>query len=221
MSLNQGLMQNYVDLVKIKVEKNLNNRKPDMVLNDDIWGDSTLLVKSGRYLTESLINKLLNFGVKEVNVNFVKNDEEIIQNPDEIEFIRSQCALILENNLLNTAWLVRNLVDMGFKEKNIFITAEPNYINRYFRIKKINFIIAGFSLYEQCLRSINKYSLLRNTHAFVIMGKNDSLRKIKNDYNSDVKFLRQPLNPNIFSFHVNAALNDNLLNSYQEEVGIS
>ena len=220
MSSNQGLMQNYVDLVKIKVDKIVKNRKLDIVLNDDIWGESTLLVKSGKYLTESLINKLLNFGVKQVRVNFVKSDEEM-QDPDAIEFIKNQCALILENNLLNTAWLVRNLVDIGFKEKNIFITAEPNYINRYFQIKKINFIFAGFSLYKQCLRSINKYSLLRNTHAFVIMGKNDSLRKIKNDYNSDVKFLKQPLSPNVFNFHVNTVLNDNLLDFYQEEVSIS
>ena len=217
--MNKKSTSNYVDLVKLKAEKLFQNKNLGIFLNDDIWENSTLLVKGGRYLTEDLINKLLNFGVKQVDVDFIeKNDgnRKIIN-----DFINNQNVLIIENNLLEASWLVRNLVDIGFKEGNIFVTADYNSINRYFRIKKINFIFTGFSLYEKCLKCVNKYSMLKNTHAFVTMEKKDSLRKIERDYNSDVKFLRKPLNAKLFKRSIINALNHNLLDSYVEEERIS
>jgi|GEM_PF-2301141 len=214
---------NYVDLVRLKADKIFQNRKLNMVLNDDIWGRNTLLVKSGGYLTEDLINKLLNFGIKSVNVNFVENNDEneSAQDPIISQFIENQYVLIIEENLLNTAWLVRNLVDAGFSEKNIFITADYNSINRYFKIKKVNFIFVGMSLYEKCMKCVNKYSLLKGTYAYVIMENKDSARKIKSDYYSEVKFLKKPLNTRIFNNIINQALNYNLMEFYADKAWIS
>ncbi|HSA07551.1 MAG TPA: hypothetical protein P5556_10280 [Candidatus Gastranaerophilales bacterium] len=221
MTEKNASMNNYVELVKLKTEKILQNNDLDIVLSDDIWGKSTLLVKSGGYLTEELINKLLNFGIKKVPVNFVEKDNAHSETLLTKEFLKTQCVLILENNVLNSAWLVRNLVDTGFSQGNIFVTSDYNSINQYFKIKKINFIFTGMSLYEKCQRVLNKYSLLRSTHAFVIMEKQETARKIKQNFLSGVKFLKKPLNAKVFSFLLNNALQENLLNLYVEEVSVS
>lgn len=218
-SKSQG---SFVDLLKLKVDRIFQNEKLRIMLNDDIWENDTLILKSGRYLSEDLVNKLLNFGVKRVSVDFIeKKEEELNQDSLISEFVKSQNILIVEKNLLNTAWIVRNLIDIGFNEKNIFITSDHNSINHYFKVKKINFVFLGFSLYEKCMKSVNKYSMLKNTHAFVIMENKDSLRKIEKNYFSEVKFLRKPLGSKTFFSFVNRALNCNLLDFYTEEESAS
>jgi len=223
MALNTKSMNNYVDLIRLKAEKILQNKDFGITLNDDIWEQSTLLVKSGGYLTEDLINKLLNFGIKKVQVNFVKKEEEqTLEEQDFLgDFVKTQNALILENNLLNASGLVKKLVDMGFNKSNIFITANHNSINKYFRAKKINFVFTGLPFYKKCARCVNKYSLLRNTHAFVLIERHDSMRKVENNYASDVKFLRKPVNFKFLKILINKALNYNLQDFYAEEADIS
>ncbi len=221
MTISNKSQGNYVNLLKLKADKIFQNKNLNVVLNDDIWGEDTLLLRSGRYLNEDLINKLLNFGIKNINVNFVEKNEDVKEQEFVVnEFIKNQNVLIVEKNILNTAWFVRNLIDIGFSEGNILITGDYNFINQYFRVKKINFIFIGLPLYEKCIKCINKYSLLRHTHAFVIMESRDSLRKIENNYSSEVKFLRKPLSSKTFNALINRALSTNLLDFYTEETNV-
>ena len=218
-------IKNYVDLIWLKAGKMLENEHLSIILDDDIWENDMLIVKSGRYLTEKLINKLLNFGIKKVNVNFedtesnenYKKNENILIN----KFIKTQNVLVIENNFLNTGWLVKNLLTSNFNKNNIFVTSAYNSINKYFRSKKINFIFISCALYEKCQKCVDKYSLLKDTHVFVIMEKDDSARKIKNNYNSDIRFLIKPLSIKRFNFFIKQVLNLNLLNFYMDDAKIS
>lgn len=232
MANSNRVMTNYVDLIRLKAEKFLQNGKFGIMLNDDIWEDGTLLVKSGKYLTDSLLSKLINFGVKKVNVNFVEKEAEMILLEQEAvknfepeyvsnNFVKTQNVLIIENNLINASWIVRSLIDIGFSEGNIFVTANYNSINKYFKVKKINFMFIGLSLYEKCSKSFNKYSLLKNTHSFALIEKGDTVRKIKNNYACDVKFLMKPLGYKYFKTLISKAINENMHDVYLDEVEIS
>ncbi len=226
MSVKQKYIPNYVDLIKLKVDKLMQSRKLSIILNDDVWDKGTLIVKSGGYLTEELINKLINFGIKKVNVNFVEQSEEkpsesAIYRPVLKDFVKNQNVLIVDKNVLNTAWFVRNLVDMGFNQGNVFVTSDINSINQYFRAMSIDFLFVGFSLYENCPKCVNKYSMLKSTQVFVIMESKDSLRKMKTDYSSNIKFLRKPLGTKAFNVLVNKSLSANLVEYYTEEASVS
>lgn len=215
---NDKYTGNHIDLLDLKTEKLLRGGNVNVVLQDDIWDRDTLLLRSGRYLTENLINKLINFGIRRVSVDFVEQDspENVHENQLE-EFTAGQCALIIENNMINASWLVRHLVDIGFSHKNIFITADYNAINQYFRVKKINFIFAGIDIYEKCTKCIDKYSRLRNIHAFVTIENVDSMRKIRTENNTSVNFFKKSLSAEVFKSGVKRAINANYLDLYAEE----
>ncbi|MFW5795228.1 MAG: hypothetical protein ACOCV1_07060, partial [Bacillota bacterium] len=199
---NNSIINSYVDLMKLKSEKILLDNKLGVVLSNDVWENNALLIKSGGYLTEDLINRLLNFGVKKVNVNFVYKNQINSLNQD---FIKNQQVIILEDNFFNIAWLKRNLIKMGFNHENILVTVNYHSLNKYFKDKKINFIFIGQSLYEKSARCINKYSMLKTTHSFVLIEK-EKTDAIKIGYKSKIKFLDSPLDLDNFTFLINQAL---------------
>lgn len=206
---------NYIDLLDLKTEKLLQNGNVNIILQDDIWDNDVLLLRGGRYLTASLINKLINFGVKRINVDVIEKNIEELTTADSIkDFTAGQCALIVENNMINASWLVRHLVDVGFEAKNIFITADYNAINQYFRVKKINFIFTSHAIYEKCKKCIDKYSHLRDVHAFVTT---ENITKIKPDSSSTVNFIDKSNCPDDFKNSVKQALNANFLYFYSAE----
>lgn len=220
MSVEKNKMPvNYIDLLDLKTEKLLQNRNVNIILQDDVWDKDILLLRGGKYLTESLINKLINFGIKRINVDVIdKNIEELTTANSLKEFTANQCALIVENNMINASWLVRHLVDVGFEPKNIFITADYNAINQYFRVKKINFIFTSFDIYEKCKKCVDKYSHLRDVHAFVTT---ENMQKIKIDNNSAVSFIDKSNYPDDFKNSVKQALNANFLYFYSTESLVS
>lgn len=213
--------KNYIDLISLKASNLLKKQDFKIILNDDVWDNNILIVKSGGYLTDSIINKLINFGIKQVSVNFPEDvDKQDNANLLKI-FISSQKALIVNNNLSETSWIKKNLLSYGIESTNIFITDDHNSINKFFRNQQINIIFINSSLYEKCQKCIDKYSLLKNTHVFVIMGENESARKLKNGYNSDAKFIARPLSAERLKLFANQALNRNFLDFYSQETRIS
>ena len=203
--------RNYVDLIALKAANILEKQEVEMILNDDVWDNNILLVKSGGYLTENLLNKLIQFGVKQVSVDINEADSEQEQGIDYLrEFIATQNVLIVEDNLHQTLNLIKNLKELGFEKPNISVTANYNAINRFFRLKKINLIFINSYFYEKCAKCIDKYGLLRDTHAFVILEQNESARKLKISSNSQVKFLNKPLTKDLLKFFINQAMEHNL-----------
>ena len=215
-----GSFKESADLLKIKTAKIIERKECGVLLKDDIWGKGTLILKSGIYLTEEIINKLLKFGVKRVNVAV---DDLIIEETNIEEqkrlmkqFINTQSVLIIEKNLINASLLVRLLIDNGFKEGNIFVTKEPSTINRYFRAKQINFLFIDGDLYESCKKCVEKYSLLKNTHTFIMISTLD-LTELKKAGISRIKFLFKPVMEKKLSRLVLDAINQNFLDFWNEE----
>lgn len=218
---NNKLARNHIDLIRLKAAKILQQQDINIVLEDDIWDKDTLILKSGGYLTENLINKLINFGIKKVSVNFSQKTKEQRDTGLYQNFVKNQSVLVIENNLPNISWLTKSLIHSGLQRSNIFITDDYNSINKYFKNKKINFIFLSASFYEKCQKCIDKYSLLRNMHVFVLMEENDSARKLKNGYSSDIKFIIKPISTKKLKFFTNRALNQNFLDFCTEDTQIS
>jgi hypothetical protein len=225
MNTKISAVKSYVDLVSLKTQEKLNKNSLNLVIEDDVWEKDILIVKSGKYLNEELINKLLKFGIKKVRVNILEENQKRMEKEEEsislIEFIKTQSVLLVENDLSDAGWLVRNLIDSGFKGGNIFVTADANSINKYFKVKKMNFVFIESSLYEKCPKCISKYTLLKNIHTFILIDKNESRRKLIQDNISEIKFINKPFETEDFKNHINSALNQNLLDFYKDEVKIS
>ncbi len=220
MTLETGSLKESVDLLKIKTDKIIERKECGILLKDDIWGKGTLILKSGVYLTEDIINKLLRFGIKRVNVavNDPIIEETSTEDPYHLikQFINTQSVLILEKNLINASPLVRLLIDNGFKEGNIFVTKEPSTINRYFRAKQMNFLFIEEDLYESCKKCVEKYSLLKNTHTFVLVNTKKSAESKKVGI-SRIKFLLKSIPEKKLSKLILEALDRNFLDFWDDE----
>jgi len=209
-----------MDLLKIKTENIIERKECGILLKDDIWGKGTLILKSGAYLTEEIINKLLKFGVNKVNVSIddSKLEEDTVEEQKYIrkQFIGTQSVLIVDKDLFKTSIIVRNLIDNGFKEGNIFVTKELSSINSYFRAKKINFLFIDGDLYENCKKCVEKYSLLKNTHTFILISEKAS-KEFKIIGVSKIKFLLKPVIEEKLNNLISDALNQNFLDFWSEE----
>lgn len=215
-----GTINESIDLIKIKIDKLMERKEYGFLLKDDIWGKGALILKSGTYLTEEIINKLLKFGVKNVTVALddIVSEEINIENQNYLmkQFINTQSILIVEKNLINASQLVRQLIDIGFKEGNIFVTKEPASINRYFRAKQINFLFIDEDLYENCKKCVEKYSLLKNTHVYVFV-KTLDLYQYKKPGISRIRFILKPYSEEKLDKLVLEALNKNYIDFWNEE----
>jgi len=209
-----------MDLIKIKTDKLIAGKENGFLLKDDIWGKGALILKSGVYLTEEIINKLLKFGVKRVNVAIDDLDieEASIEEQSYLmkQFIHTQSVLIVEKNLINASLLVKKLIDSGFKAGNIFVTKKPGEINSYFRAKQINFLFIDEDLYEICKKCAEKYTLLRNTHAFVMVNSL-KLQELKKIGISKIKFLLKPTFEEKLNIRVLEALDKNFFDFWNED----
>ncbi len=217
------LKESNVDLLKLKLEALLEKEGNNLVLKNDIRDDNRLLIRSGRYLTETVIEKLLNFGVNNVEVDFDSIDSAEFEKMKKEEtfkeqFVKTQSVLVVEKNIIDASSLVRTLVDCGFKEGNIFVTKEPNNINKYFRAKKINFLFIDALLYAKCSRCVDKYSLLRSNHTFVLAETEKSLISIKRSIcSAEIKPIVKSIQEKILPKLLADSLNENLLEFYLEE----
>lgn len=209
-----------VDLLKLKTDRLVESREGGYYLKEDVWERGTLVLRSGAYLTEEIINKLLKFGVKRVNVDYDDPyaEDSSFGSEDELmkQFIAGQSVLIVDKNLINSSNLVRQLVDTGFSAGNIFVTKEPTSINQYFRAKKINFLFVDDELYDVSAKCIEKYSLLRNTHAFIMLSSTD-LRKFRKAGVSKIKFLLKPVMEEKLKPLLRYALDQNFLDFWAED----
>ncbi len=221
MNLEKGKEKTYIDLISLRAANLLQKQDFNMVLNDDIWDKNKLLAKSGYYLTEDIINKLMNFGVENISVDFsLEMVEESGINLFKA-FIRTLNVLIIDDNMKNSFNLTKSLLAQGFEKNNILITDNHNLINKIFRDRKINLIFINLSLYERCTRCVDKYSLLKNTHAFVVVQKGETARKLRSGYNSEVKFLSVSVDEQELEFEINQSLSRNFIDFYSMESRIS
>lgn len=213
-----------MELIKNKTDNIIKANESSVLLKDDIWGKDTLILKSGVYLTEEIINKLLKFGIKKVNVVLDNMETENSTINEDIRYakpvIANQNVLIVEKTMLNASMLVKKLLKTGFKEGNIFVTLETGSINKYFRTRHINFLFIDEDLYDSCQKCVEKFSLLRDTHAYIMVNM-EGILKFKRKGISEIEFITKPVVQEKLNLTVLTAINHHLSDFYAEEVLIS
>jgi len=204
------LKQDYAE-ENIELQNSNYKNKKGIMLSDDIWGNGALLLRSGAYLTEEIISKLLRFGVKKVNVKVEEqNQEQEIEEQSAIlaDFLSVQKSLIIGNSQNMANYLTKSLVQCGFDRDNIYTTNDISSINNYFRACPINYIFIEGNFYKTCKKCVEKYSLLKNTHTFVISEITDAAEFRRNSF-SKIKILTKPLKENVLNSAVLEALDQN------------
>jgi len=204
----------YIDLISLKAANLLQKQDFNMILKEDIWNKKTLLAKSGHYLTENIIIKLMNFGVENISVDFSEEIEDTSGATLFRAFLKTRNVLIIDDEMSNIFNLTGNLLEQGFEKSNILITDNYNLINKIFKDRQINLIFINSALYGNCARCVDKYSLLKHTHAFVVLKEYESARKLRGSCKSEVKFLTRPISALEFKLIINSSLSRNFIDFY-------
>lgn len=133
---NTSLLTNPVSLRRLTELSLPNQNDYALVLRDDIWKRGTLLLRRGKYLTLDIIDKLLKFGIFEVNVHLLNEryDEQEYAVVDEFKgnFSKSQNILIIQKSFKEISSIAKILKEMRFNENNIYASTDIRHIKRYF-----------------------------------------------------------------------------------------
>lgn len=166
-------LKNPVNLKQIQSQGKISNL--NLILKDDLWNKEILLLRNGKYLTENIINKLINMGILEVNIllnNDIYDNEELRAIKDlKNNFLRSKTVFVLTRELREVRPLLRGILNNGFRERNLFIINDNKNLEKYFKYKKPAYIFIDNEFYIENKSILNK--IINNNHVFLL---------IKNDY---------------------------------------
>lgn len=202
--LIKNTLKNPVSLRWLKSGNFIETLDYNFILKEDIWQNGLLLLRSGRYLTEDVLDKLLNFGIDEVNIylNQDEYDEDEFEAIEELKknFIRTQNILIIDREFKNISYLAKILMETGFCGKNIFASTDLKLIKRYFQDKKpaYLFIDSGFGI-NHCYKIINTLENIENVHINFISSKAEDKAEVIKDFETgflDIRVLFKPVTAN-------------------------
>ena len=205
-------LNNPINLNKIKKEYNIFSKK--LMIKDDIWKKGILILRGGRYLTEEIIDKLINFGIYEVNVH--TNEENTNLDNQEIE---NQNIFIVEKEFKDISMLVRELINLGFNEKNIFGITVPKLIDRYFKHITPSYLFIDFGLFAENKEIFLKEfeyakNKINNINIFLTINQNEINRlKVKNLENTSDYLEKKLIIKPIIKSHLTHLLNQCLTES--------
>ncbi|EKE03733.1 MAG: hypothetical protein ACD_20C00157G0010 [uncultured bacterium] len=172
-----------------------------LVLRDDIWKRGTLILRGGKYLTEDVVDKLLKFGVNEVNIHLDEEDyeEEEHKAVEELKrnFIETQNILLIDRDFDDVGYIVKNLVNTGFNKAKIYASKDIRVINKYLEDKIPDYLFINYdSGVEVYIKAIREVEILRNTHIFLTASIDSelSIKELENIADSlDTKLLLKPV----------------------------
>ena len=185
--LLENCLKNPVSLQEIKSEKIL--AKYRLILKEDIWKKGLLLLRSGLFLSEELIDKLMNFGIFEINVLYQDNGyEEEYMKVLKRNFLSSKNVYIIDPDLKNAVYWTNILADIGYKIKNIYTLTNAKYAASCFKDKNPDYLIIDYESNSEdiidILEKVNKH-----THIFIIVDKNSRTSNKFNELENNVKLL--------------------------------
>lgn len=140
-------MENPVNLAFLRNEDA--EKDYEIVLENDIWQNNLLLLKKGVNLNGLLLEKLLNFGVKEAYVNLTPLKSNNFTEIKDNELIKNQSVLIVQKNIKEVSRSEKMLLKAGFSEKNIFVSDEISGAYKYLNNKSLQYIFIDNTLYSQ------------------------------------------------------------------------
>lgn len=158
--LDIKMFQNPVDLKWLNLAKLSLSPRYYLVLDDDIWKNKTLLVKKGGKLNYDMIDKLINFGVKETKVKIVEKD---YADYDNLNLIKNQSILIVQKDFKSISKHAKMLINAGFANQNIFASNSVNFLSKYLQNKSLCYVFIDYSLYGKKAINIIKNSIYNRT----------------------------------------------------------
>lgn len=198
-------LKNPLNLFSVKTNKWFQDIDFDPVLKNDLWCNGTLILRSGNLLTKEIINKLINFGINEVEI-FLENDftpQDEINALEELKnnFIKTQNLVLFDQNEKNVKNLKQMLTFIGFKQRKIINQPDlKNFIKILNNFKPLY----AFIDYDLFIKSkgkdlLKKLILPENCTIFVIyegmhIDRNKIIDEIEGkNHNNNIKVLFKPL----------------------------
>jgi hypothetical protein len=171
-----------------------------MILEDDVSQNDILLLKKGISLNDYLIDKLINFGIKEIPVNITNWNKNIAQTElVDYDLIKNQSALIFHKDIKEILKIVQILPKAGFKEQNIFATSSKELLDKYIMKKNLLYIFIDKTLFnKETADQIAQLLPKQQINIFVLGAETfkeiANLKEVKNFNNSiNIKILQKPL----------------------------
>jgi len=184
-------ISNTVSLKVLKDHDLLSEKDFSLVLKEDVWKKGILILKSGKKLTEEIIEKLLNFEIEEVSVlatSIIRSENEISYFELRNIFVGSQNILIIEKDIRNASNLINNLMMLGFNRKNIAISSDNPSTYAYLRDNTPDLIFINyFKNVESFIKYINKIPYFRETRIYLTV----SNEAVKNNLNEITELKEQ------------------------------
>lgn len=182
--------------VRLKTIKECKLFKLNLTLKDDLWNKEILLLKSGKNLTEDIIDKLLNIGILEVNIivnenNFTKEEHDSINNLKN-NFTNKQTVFIFSKKLREASFIVKELINFAFKKNNLFVISDNKNLIKYFKIKNPSYIFLDNDFYNENSKILH-HILLQRKNSHLILLKNKISYQSKTIEHLKPKMLENPI----------------------------
>jgi|GEM_PF-3467994 len=218
-------LENPVSLQKIKNEKLL--KKYSLILKADVWKQGLLLLRRGLYLSEELIDKLINFGIENINVDYYEDcyaDEEKYIEMLKQNFLKNQVVFIFDKNVRNSVYLANILMHAGYKKGNIFALSNNKYVSKYFKNRRPDYLIIDYESNSENITDILK-EVDSYTHIFLTVEESTKKSREFIKFQNNTKFFKinlitKPLSLGVFlrfiSDCIDSDFSDLLKNEYNK-----
>lgn len=223
--LTENYFENPISLNKIKTDKILD--KYSLVLKNDIWKKGLLLLRSGLYLSEEVVDKLINFGIQEVNVHYYEDncEEERYVEMLKRNMLKAENVFIFDKNIRNSVYLANILIHTGYKRGNIFTLTQAKYTGKYFKTKKPDYLVIDYESNSENFINILK-EVYSNTHIFLMVDEETknltSFKKLQNSLKAfKINLVSKPVSLGYFLKLINDCIDSDfseLLKNEQSEL---
>ncbi|MFA6989895.1 MAG: hypothetical protein WC197_07480 [Candidatus Gastranaerophilaceae bacterium] len=194
------ISKNLVNLCWLKVQAQNSNVDFGIILDDDILYNNILLLKKGTNLNDYLIDKLLNFGIKEAFVNITDLEKSSVKTEiTDYDLIKNQSILVINEDLKEISKILRILPKAGFKEQNIFAIANLEILDRYIMKKNLFYIFIDHTFFNQSLiNMLSQLNIKQYLNIFILGAETfkeiRNLKELKVNNNFiNIKILQKPL----------------------------
>lgn len=190
-----GLLKNPVRLYNLLRNDIRTALDEQVILNEDLYYKDTLIIKAGSYLDDQVIYRLLNFGIKSVNIQLPENNtgKPVIKTNTfgDIKklFLKQQKCIVADKDAYYINQLISALKSSHITESNILAVNNTIPIKKLIEDNCPKFVFIDLNLYPdnglKVIKEINKLSL--NTNIYLTALINHSKTALVDKLNKEVE----------------------------------
>lgn len=156
--LDSSIFKNPVDLSWFGSDYFTDNPYYNFILNDDVWLDNILLIKKGNSLNQIIVNKLMKFGIKkiQIDINTKPPVKSSYQELDNRNSIAAQSVLIVQKTYKEISVIAKALLESGFKNENVFAATNPQSTEKYLANKQLLYIFMDYEFFDEKIKNTIK-----------------------------------------------------------------